>query len=75
MGKRKTYFEQVPLALVRAVAHEILRPPTGLAYCVICEETVELERCKADEDGDAVHEACYVSKLAQTSRSSVARRA
>ena len=75
MGKRETYFEQVPVAQVKAVAHEILRPPAGFAFCAICDETVELERCKTDEDGDAVHEDCYVSKLAQTSRSTAARRA
>jgi hypothetical protein len=66
MGKRKTYFEQVPLAEVKkAVGLEIFRPHPDLACCAICNEPVELERCKTDEDGDAVHEDCYVSKVAR----------
>jgi hypothetical protein len=31
--------------------------------CVICRGSVELEKSKADEHGQAIHEECYVSKL------------
>jgi hypothetical protein len=32
--------------------------------CWICGHTVELETCKTDENGMAVHENCYVLKVA-----------
>jgi hypothetical protein len=31
--------------------------------CVICKGSVKLEECKADENGQAIHEECYVSKI------------
>lgn len=31
--------------------------------CVICNDSVRLEECKADENGQAIHEECYVSKI------------
>jgi hypothetical protein len=31
--------------------------------CVICRETVKLEESHANEDGQTVHEECYVSDL------------
>ncbi|MGD1082628.1 MAG: hypothetical protein ABR881_30305 [Candidatus Sulfotelmatobacter sp.] len=31
--------------------------------CVICKESVSLERSKTNEHGQAIHEECYVSKL------------
>jgi hypothetical protein len=31
--------------------------------CWICGKTVELEDCKIDEHGLAVHEDCYVAKI------------
>jgi len=31
--------------------------------CVICRETVKLEESRANEDGQSVHEECYVSDL------------
>jgi hypothetical protein len=36
--------------------------------CTICGETVGLEFCKSDEDGQVVHEKCYVAKVAADSR-------
>jgi hypothetical protein len=33
--------------------------------CVICRESVQLEESKADERGQAIHEACYVSQLVE----------
>jgi hypothetical protein len=32
--------------------------------CVICKKSVELEESKADEYGQAIHEECYISKIA-----------
>jgi hypothetical protein len=34
-----------------------------LPKCNICHEPVELETAKTDEDGRAVHEECYVSRI------------
>jgi hypothetical protein len=31
--------------------------------CVICKESVNFEHRKADEQGQAIHEECYVSTL------------
>jgi hypothetical protein len=31
--------------------------------CAICKEPVTLEESKVDENGQAAHEDCYVSKL------------
>ena len=31
--------------------------------CAICGKPVSLESAKADEDGDTVHEQCYVLKM------------
>ena len=37
--------------------------------CWICGGDVPLEDCKTDEQGLAVHEACYVARLALDSES------
>ena len=34
-----------------------------LPHCAICNEPVELETAKTDEDGKAVHEECYVGRI------------
>jgi hypothetical protein len=34
-----------------------------LVKCTICGHPIALEIAKVDEDGDAVHEGCYVVKL------------
>ena len=31
--------------------------------CSLCNEAVELETSKADEDGKAIHEECYLVKV------------
>jgi hypothetical protein len=31
--------------------------------CVICKESVKLEESKTDENGQSIHEACYVSTI------------
>ena len=62
MAKPKTHFEQVPLYLVRKVTKEEAGPSSGMV-CAICANPVDLELCKTDEDGDAVHEKCYLAKM------------
>ncbi len=36
-----------------------------LPECWICGKPCPLENCKIDERGCAVHEECYIAKLAQ----------
>lgn len=33
--------------------------------CSICRKPVELENCKTDHNGYAVHEDCYTSQVSQ----------
>ena len=33
-------------------------------HCWICGRAVSLEACKIDEQGNPVHEQCYVAKVA-----------
>jgi hypothetical protein len=45
--------------------------PSGTRWvptCVVCNNTVELETCKTDESGKALHEECYLRKLIQLKR-------
>lgn len=64
MGKVNTYFEQVPLVIAKQVANEEARLWKGrLVMCAICGSPVELEQCKSDENGDAVHDKCYFAKV------------
>ena len=35
----------------------------GRPSCPICNEPVSLETCKINEDGQAIHEDCYVEKV------------
>jgi hypothetical protein len=36
--------------------------------CPICTLPVNMENCKTDENGRAVHEECYVLKIKATSK-------
>jgi hypothetical protein len=72
--KTKTHFEQVPISLVAKVAtqsSELEQPPV---VCSICSQNVMLEQCKIDEHGKPVHENCYVTKLAKSTRLRVLRK-
>ena len=40
-------------------------------FCWICGNTVDLETCKVDEHGMAVHGDCYLLKVALASESMV----
>jgi hypothetical protein len=55
-------FEQVPLELVKKVAKDEAETSSGMV-CAICGNPVDLELCKTDEDGGAVHEKCYLAKM------------
>ena len=65
MQKAKHYFEQVPLALAKqiAVREDAGLPNPQLVLCAICGTMIELEHCKIDEKGDAVHDKCYFAKV------------
>ncbi len=39
------------------------QPHVERPKCPVCNESVALESCKADEDGQAIHEECYVEKV------------
>jgi hypothetical protein len=41
----------------------MLRLPILLPMCDVCGQAVSLEYCKTDENGDAVHEECYLRRL------------
>jgi hypothetical protein len=43
--------------------------PAELPVCSLCLKPVALETAKTDEDGQAVHEDCYSSRIAQHSDS------
>lgn len=45
-----------------------------LPVCPICRESVALEISKADEDGNAIHEQCYVLKIGLKAATIPARR-
>ena len=36
---------------------------SGLPRCFLCGKSVPLETCKTDENGNAIHEECYVLKM------------
>ena len=61
MGKSKTHFEQVPLDVVKKAATDGVPAPVR---CALCGKPVVLEKCKIDEAGLAVHQDCYVRKVA-----------
>lgn len=61
MGKSKTHFEQVPLDVVKRIAKD---GTSGPVLCALCGYSVVLEKCKIDENGMAVHQDCYVRKVA-----------
>jgi len=65
MAKAKTFFEQVPVALALQIAAQ--QDGSGLSgpvLCGICATPVELESCKINEFGQAVHGKCYTSAIA-----------
>lgn len=70
MPKARTYFEQVPLELAKQVS---LQEGAGVSgrrpvACAICGVSIELEHCKINEDGEAVHDNCYFAKVKPPSK-------
>lgn len=55
------YSHRMPLADLGGLCRGSSKPA-----CSICEEPVELETAKTDECGRAIHENCYVLKLASS---------
>jgi hypothetical protein len=39
--------------------------PDGQTLCASCREPLDLTAAKTDEDGQAVHEQCYVDKICE----------
>lgn len=69
MGKPDTFFEQVPIAVAKQVARTEAELSRGhMMACAICGLRVELERCKIDEHGDAVHDGCYLASMITPTR-------
>src|SRR5215469_5262052 len=48
------------------IQHEVYRIPFDQLTCAICREPVNLETAKTNEDGDGVHEDCYVQNMIRT---------
>jgi len=46
---------------MHSIAH--FTPKVRLPRCPICNEAVEIETSKTDENGKAIHEECYVAKI------------
>lgn len=40
--------------------------PFFVVICSICQKRVNVETSKTDENGHAVHEECYVSKITRS---------
>ena len=68
MGKGHTYFEQVPVAVAKQVAQAEAQSSRRMVACAICGLRVELEECKIDEHGDAVHDKCYLASMIAPTR-------
>jgi hypothetical protein len=43
-------------------------PGPSLLVCAICDKPCDLETCKTDEHGNAVHEECVAAKFLQRSK-------
>ncbi len=65
VAKSKTYFEQIPLNEAKKIAGGLSARPVS---CALCGKPVILEKCKIDEDGAAIHEACYFHRVSQRKR-------
>ena len=69
MRKIETYFEQIPVERVKAIAAhspdrpevrpQLFRSPHNVLRCTLCRQPVAVETAKTDGNGQAVHEECY----------------
>jgi hypothetical protein len=63
MRRAKTYFEQVPVTVAKILAGK-QHTSSSLPTCCLCDRPIEIEHSKTDEYGRAIHEQCYVARLA-----------
>jgi hypothetical protein len=57
----ETTFEQIPVELAKKIAQqEAALAAAGHTSCAVCGNPVNLESCKTDERGKAVHQHCYM---------------
>jgi len=69
MAKRKrfginTTFERIPVEVARKIADQEKRHEVaGVHFCALCCNPVELEHCRTNEFGKAVHQDCYADSL------------
>ena len=59
MTNPKTPLQSIPTGLDQDAA----QPSAFEAVCDICGKPVHLDKCKTDEDGQAVHAACYFDRI------------
>jgi hypothetical protein len=66
MAKAQTRFAQVPLEVAMSAVQKETKETrlNNTVVCAICSQLVDLKHCKTDENGNAVHEGCYVEKIA-----------
>ena len=65
MFSRDFLFDQVPVELAKKIAVEEWNATHKNSLpCVVCGKLVEIDRCKTDENGKAVHEQCYLRRTA-----------
>ncbi len=64
MSASNLKFEEVPVEVARKVAQrEKMISVSRESECSICGKAVKLEQCKVDENGNPVHDHCYVRKV------------
>lgn len=68
----KINFERIPVELAKRIADQERERATAFASCVLCGDPIELEYCKTDEYGKAVHQNCYVSSLKSSTKENIA---
>jgi hypothetical protein len=67
MKNPRMQFETVPVYMAKNAAEHSLNH-SRFASCAICSEPIELEHCKTDEVGNAVHEKCYLEKVGRNNK-------
>ena len=80
MRKTETYFEQIPVERVKAIAAhspdrpevrpQLFRSPHNVLRCTLCRQPVAVETAKTDGNGQAVHEECYTISVTGKTASS-----
>jgi hypothetical protein len=67
MKNPRMQFETIPVYMAKNAA-ENSQNNSRFASCAICRQPIELEHCKTDEDGSAVHENCYIEKVGENNK-------